>query len=388
MYNDKIKVLHVCGTMNHGGSEMMLMNLFRNISDRFEFIFLINVLDISNIPQGVFDEEISNLGGRIFYIGAQWSTGLKAYLDGFKKIVKQIGSIDIVHSHMNSKGGVIALAAKQCGIKKIIVHSHADIHFDGPLHKRVPHIIELQFQKVLIALYATDYWACSTQAVHCLFYSWLTHKNRPVIIRNAIEVKSFSNISNDVILSLKKEFMLNEDSVVIGNFGRINHKKNVFFLINVLKRIKEKIDNISFIYAGRIDNIDYKYEIDNLVKKLGLEKQVFYIGDRSDIPQIVSLFDVFVSSSVTEGFGMVALEAQAAGVPCVLSNGFPSDVDMGLDIVKFMKDYDEEKWAEAIISFQGRKNNDKQSIFENIASRGYDIIENAKRIESLYLGGN
>jgi glycosyltransferase EpsF len=94
--------------------------------------------------------------------------------------------------------------------------------------------------------------------------------------------------------------------------------------------------------------------------------------------------DVFVGPAVNEGFGLVAAEAQAAGIPCVLSRGFPPTVDMRLNLVTYLDDYQPEKWADAILQAKGSTCTDKEMIYTRIAGRGFDAAGNTRRIEQLY----
>ncbi|NYE03859.1 glycosyltransferase EpsF [Bacillus niacini] len=379
---EKIKVLHVVGTMNTGGAEIMLMDIYRNISANVEFDFLVNVKANKDLPKGDFDEEIIKRGGRLLYVTAQWDLGITRFIKAFKQIIKENGKPDILHVHLNSKGGVIALCARLCKIKKIIVHSHADINYRGSLLKVLPHLIELKFQKILISLFATDLWACSRPAAKSLFFPWIEKK--AVIINNAINVSSFLEVSNDTRTKIRESIKAFDNKIVIGNVGRINRSKNIGFLIEIMKILKEKEVDCILVCAGRIDDEQYMNEVKWQIEKFGLQEQVVFLGNRNDIQNVLSSFDIFVSPSRHEGFGMVAAEAQASGLPCVLSDGFPKNVDMGLNLVEFMDDFNAEEWAETIMDKLNSKILDKEKIYKKLAELGFDVVENTKRVEELY----
>ena len=135
MSKNQIKVLQVTGAVNRGGAEVMLMDIYRNISKAVHFDFLVNYKTKQGIQKGDFDDEILSKGGRIKHIGSQWDLGFFNYIKEFKKVILKIGKPDIVHIHMNAKSGVIALAAKKAGIKNIIIHSHADLKFRGSVFR-------------------------------------------------------------------------------------------------------------------------------------------------------------------------------------------------------------------------------------------------------------
>ena len=233
----KKHVLHIVGGMNTGGAEVMIMDLLRNISIDFHFVFLVNYKKKQGILKGDFDQEIVSRNAAIVHIPTQWDIGPVRYIRRFKKIYKELGKPEVVHIHLNAKSGVIALAAKIAGAKKIIVHSHANIVFRGhPLKVKI-YEVETFFQKMLIDLFATDYWGASLEACKSLFYK--KRQKKITIINNAINVEKFQNVNQQQINSLKKTLNIKENTLVLGNIGRIVRHKNVSLIIDILNNYKE-----------------------------------------------------------------------------------------------------------------------------------------------------
>lgn len=384
MIEKKLHVLQVTGTMNRGGAEVMLMDIFRNVSPGVRFDFLINTKKDDPHPHGVFDDEIVGRGGRVLYIGTQWELGIAKYILNFRKIIQNIGKPDVVHIHLNAKCGVIALAARLCGIKKIVAHSHAALNFKGPLRKILPSIVELKFQKILISWFATDFWGCSEAANQSLFNRRACAKNTPVVLRNAVDVDRFQSVSEGATKELRSAFGAKTSTLVLGNVGRVVRHKKVDFIIDVLGFLKEVEPDFLFVFAGREDDSPYMEEIKRKARALGVEDRVLHLGDRDDIPAIMSTFDVFVGPALNEGFGLVAAEAQAIGGPSVLSTGFPQQVDMGLDLISFMGNYQPEQWVDAILRVKENRCVDKALIARKIDERGFDAVKNTRRVEQLY----
>lgn len=381
----KIKVLHVTGTMNRGGAEVMLMDLFRNISkDFFHFDFLINYNLKKGITAGDFDDEIVLLGAQLKYIGTQWGLGPLKYIERFKKIISETGMPDIVHIHLNAKSGIIALAAKRAGVKNVIVHSHADLTFRGSFILRTLSKVELQFQKLLIAYYGDYFWGCSEEANDSLFFKKLQTKEKSAIINNAVDVSAFQNVSQDEIDRKIQSYGGDNNTVILGNIGRIVRHKNVLFILDVLNELKKRNIDFRFVFAGRADHASYLDEIINKAKEFNITRYIIYLGVAEDVPLIANTFDVYVGPALKEGFGLVAVEAQAAGVPCVLYTGFPKSVDMGLNLVTFLNGWNVEKWADAVLRLKDLKVTDKSFINEKIAAAGFDIKSNVRRVEGLY----
>lgn len=380
MSKNKIHVLQVTGTMNRGGAEIMLMDIYRNLSSDTKFDFLIQVKKNNPTPTGDFDNEILKLGGRLRHIQTQWDLGPLKYISQFKKIIHDIGTPDVVHIHLNAKCGIIALAAKLCGIKKIIAHCHGDkLIPPGSFFKVFPNIVELKLQRLLISMFATDFWGCSNKACDSLFI-----KNNKLIINNAIDVNKFCNVSDFRSKILRNSYGANKDTFVIGNVGRIIPRKKVDFIIEILNSLSKKDMDYIFVFVGRVDNQSYMEDILIKIKKYGLTERVIYLGDQDNIPEILSTFDIFVSPAQDEAFGMVAAEAQASGLPCILSTGYPRKVDMDLNLVTFLNHYEPNSWSDAILQAKGKKITDRELIYKHFNNLGFDAAENTRRIEQLY----
>ena len=384
MSERRLHVLQVTGTMNRGGAEVMLMDIFRNTGSEIRFDFLVQTKKKGLGATGDFDDEIRALGGRFFYIESQWDIGLIRYVRRFKKIIHEIGTPDVVHIHLNAKCGVIALAAKMCGIKKIIAHSHAALNFTGPLLRVMPSKVELAIQRILIGWCATDYWGCSSAANRSLFNRRAFASKPPFILSNAVDVRKFQAVDPKSRESLRRNWGAGERTLILGNVGRVVRHKKVDFIVEVLSVIKKKTPDVLMVFAGREDDEEFMAEIFRKAAEHSVKDAILHLGDRDDIPEIMSAMDVFVGPALNEGFGLVAAEAQAAGVPCVLSNGFPELVDMDLNLVSFVSEYDAASWAAAIIGIKDKRCRDAELISKRIAERGFDAVENTRRVERLY----
>lgn len=378
----KLNVLHVTGLMNRGGAEVMLMDLFRKKSQDINFDFLINYNVKSGITDGDFDTEINGLGGKIYHIGAQWDIGPVKYLKEFKRISKELGTPDIIHIHMNAKSGIICLAAKLAGIKKIIVHSHGMLKSDFSSLKSTLSTIELFTQRVLINLLATNFWACSEPAFKSLFYKLNLNNNNKALINNSIDVNEFLTVDSDKSFALRNSY--SSDGLVIGVVGRIVEGKNLLFVIEVLKKLRDLNLDFVCVVVGRVDDVSYMDLVEAKIDKYQLKRHIKFTGLSDDIPLVMSTFDVFLSPSKKEAFGMVAAEAQASGVHCFLSTNFPKSIDMGLGLVTFIEEYHSAEWAEKILNTNVRRNVCRNKILAKFTELGFDVSGNIAKIESLY----
>jgi len=377
----KKKIIQVVGVLNRGGAELMLLDIAKNISNKYKLIFLVNYKNKSGTKEGVLDQEFLDLGCEIHYIETQWSNGLINYYYNFKNILKEIGNVDIIHIHINVKSGIVSLYAKIFKINKIIVHSHGEINYGYNNLRSIILSAEFFFQRQLIRLFATDFWACSLKAGKTLFRN--KRDKDIIVIKNAINIDSYEDVKESEIVSFKRE-MECQNKLLIGSVGRVVKRKNLSFVIDVLKELKKNKIDFFFINVGQVDDEDYFKEVEKKIYEYDLNENILNLGLRYDIPKLMSSLDIFISPALNEAFGIVAIEAQAAGVATILSNQFPREVDLNLGLVSFIDDFDPITWRDKILENKDFKKIDRKIIREAFEEKGFDIRENIIVIEELY----
>ena len=375
-----MKVLHVTGLMNRGGAEVLIMDFLRYKTNDIQFDFLIHQTKLNDIQKGDFDNEILLNGCNIFNINTLWSLGFRSYVNQLIKIFEQ-SRPDCIHIHMNGKSGVIAYAAHKFGIKTIIIHSHANIKYRGNLLYRLLANTEFKFQKYLIDKYATEFWGCSLEACESLFYK--RRKKQFKVISNSIDVDKYLEVDKDQINKFRSSLNLPDNAIILGNVGRIVTHKNIDFIIDLLAVLLEKNPNYYFVYAGREVDTDYHQLVKDKINNYGLNNHVKYLGLRDDIEIFMNSIDIFISPALQEGFGLVAVEAQAADKPTLIYTGFPKIVDMDLGHVNFLDQLDEKIWVEKIMNLEF-KNLDKQIIKSRIIELGFDSKHNGLDLSKIY----
>jgi len=376
-----MKVLIINGIMNLGGAEVMLMEIFRHRPNDVEMYFLLNERPIDKGIRGVFDDEIEARGGKIFHIGSQGSLGPSKYIKEMQRIISEIKP-DIVHTNLNAKNGFISFAVRKAGVRNIISHCHADIKFRGSFVSRMLNEIEVLVQKFLISHYCNAFWGCSEEANRRLYWPWVRTKS--VVVNNAIDTEKYFMIDKRAVKVLRASYNLPEKCIVLGNVGRIVRHKGIAFIPEVMFELKKHNVDSAFVIVGRPDEQDYIDEMMIKAKRFGVAHRIIMLGERNDIPVVMSTFDVFVGPALREGFGIVAVEAQAAGVPCVLYQGFPKLVDMQLGITRFHKDFNAEIWAKDILELVKSQIHDKELVASTIKQRGFDSTMNAEIVYKMY----
>ena len=379
--SDSMKVLVATGAMNAGGAETLIMEILRHQTGRVQYAVLVHYA--GEKPVGTFDDEIQALDVPIYYIHTVGSVGLKQYTRELGAINRQYGPFDVIHSHLNGISGAIAKAAKQVGIPSRIAHCHADITFKGSFIRRAKEEALLQLMRHYIDTYANQYWACSSQAAKRLFYK--RRLQEAVVIPNIIDVEKYLSTGNSKE-DAKKRFSL-ENITVIGAVGRIAPIKNYEYIIRLVKSLKDSGTQVTFACFGRVANEDYYQSLLDLAKELDVEQQVKFLGNSTNVAADIHCFDIFVMPSFSEGFGIAAIEAQAAGLPTVVSTGVSKAVDMGLGLVSFIDLEKEEQWVETIRNLCQNPPADvsTETIIRQFTQNGFNAKTAVETIENRYI---
>lgn len=295
--------------MSYGGMETFIMAYLRNmdVSD-----WKIDIVEHGE-GEGVFDKELVKMGCRIFHVTPR-SVSLARNMRDMTQIM-QNESYDIVWSHMDAANFYALKAAKKAKVPVRISHSHNTQYLTRNKIKKA----NLSIIKRLIPMYATHLFACSDLAG-----IWLYGKMPFTVIPNAIEFEKFC-FNQQQRKVARKELGVSENTFIIGHIGRFDFQKNHPFLIEIFKALLLKKQDSKLLLIG--DGSDIA-NIQALVKNYQMDEEVIFLGHRTDIPTLLSAMDCFVLPSHFEGLGIVLLEAQANGLPCIVSNVVPKEVDI------------------------------------------------------------
>lgn len=361
-----LRVLHVVVNMNRGGAETLLMNLYRNI-DRSKVQF-----DFLTSKEGVFDPEIREMGGQIYRIPYISEVGHTNYVKKLNQFFKENAKYKIVHSHMDKMSGLILLAAKKAGIPVRIAHSH-NTRSEGGL----PSQLYKWYSGKKINLSATHSFACSTDAA-----KWLFKKNhhQAHILKNGIECKKFQ-FSMEIRREFRKKLGIHPGCLVIGHIGRFNHQKNHNFLLEIFAEVIKKYSDTQLILIG--DGL-LRREVESKIKELNLEKNVKLLGVREDIHRLLQAFDLFVFPSLHEGLPVTLIEAQAAGLPCIIADTITKEVDMEVTKIAYLSLRDKNLWVKTILHL-AKQNLPRKISEKTFNQQGYNIQQTAGLTQEMYL---
>ncbi len=358
-----IRVLHLVRYLEQGGIQNLLMNLYRNVDrEKVQFDFLV-------CGDGVFDDEVKRLGGRIYQMHYLTDLGRKKYEYELVDFFKEHKEYKIVHSHLNEISGIVMEAAKKAGVPVRIAHSHNTGNNNNFIQKMYK-----IYLKSKICKNATDLFACSKEAANWLFKR---ESNKATIINNGIDVERFS-FSESSRVEIRNLYKIDEKCVVLGNVGRLIKQKNQIFLLKIFYYYHKMNSNSKLMIIG---DGNLKDKIAKQIKNLGLDKYVILVKPTEQIEKYYNAFDFFVFPSLFEGLGMVLIEAQISGLRCFASNNVIPKTTKITDNIYFVDLKNSPKeWAK-MIPISNEYNRKKLIIKDN----NYDIKKITDKIQNFYL---
>ncbi len=357
-----IRVLQVVTHMERGGLESMLMNYYRHIDrTRVQFDFLVHRQE-----RAAFDDEIEALGGKIYRLPrlVPWR---RSYLKALNQFFDEHPEYKIVHVHQDCLSSVILKAAAQHHVPVRIAHSHS-----ANQDKNLKYPIKLCYKRA-IHKYATDLFACGKTAG-----DWMFGGAPYQIVNNAIDAASYT------YCPAKREDIRRKlgiaDELVIGHVGRFNQPKNHPFLLEIFSALLKKEPNAVLLLVGGGDDLP---KIQEKARTLGISEHVRFLGVRSDVAELMQAMDVFVFPSLYEGLPVTMVEAQAAGLPCLISDKVPPECILTEGLVDILPlSASPETWAEKILEKRELPHTDRRA---EIAAHGFDITTEAVKLQEFYL---
>ncbi len=410
-----IKVMHAVSIMNRAGQETFIMNMYRNI-DRSEIQFGFQC-SVSGI--GDFDEEIKVLGGEIYHLEEnRCRIPFLKYINDIRiqyRFFKEHKDYEVYHIHTYHafNAWLSIVGAKLAGIEKVVLHSHNTFGMHPQLHKIFRYFLkymkierlacsemaaewmygkkELKKVKIInngiehpqlhkIFRYFLKYMKIERLACSEMAAEWMYGKKelkKVKIINNGIDAEAF------VFQQKKREDKRRElgidKKLVIGHIGRFMPQKNHKFLIEIFEEIVKK-DNRGILLLIGVGEL--QQEIEKLVEEKGLTDKVRFMGVRTDIKELLWAMDLFLFPSLYEGLSVVAIEAQAAGVPVLASDTLTEETKVTECMQFYSLEKSTEEWAEQAIKMT--KEEHKNTV-ESIKNAHYDMKENIGIMEKIYL---
>lgn len=361
-----IRILHVIGVLNRGGAEAMIMNLYRNIDrTKVQFDFVENTDET-----GIYEQEIRDCGGRIYHC-PKFSGNVISYMKWWDDFFDHhMNEFAFVHGHIGSTAAMYLHSAKKHGIPTI-AHSHNV--FRGYDLKQIEYRV-LSWPTRFISDY---FFACSKEAG----ISRYGRKASFRVIRNAIDTKLFVFREEDR-KQILDELHIDEKTAVFGHIGRFWAQKNHVFLIDIFKEILKIHPDSVLLLVG---DGPLKEETEQRVISAGLQDRIRFLGVREDIPKMMCALDVMIFPSVYEGLPVTLVESQCLGLKCLMSDVISDETILCPEMIEKMSlNESAHQWAEKALQMRGYE---RKSFVREITEQGFDIAENAARLQEFYLSG-
>ncbi len=374
---DKIMVLHVLGGLNRGGAESWLVQMMRSIDrSRYQMDFLVHTTELC-----AYDDEIKALGGKIIpclHPSRPW-----IYAKNLRKALIENGPYDIVHSHVHHFSGLVLKVARQAGVPVRIAHSHND-RSSAETGSSAIRRAYLGLMKSWIVKNATHGLAVSDVAGKDLFDGSWDLDGRWEKMLLGIDLRPFGEKVDRA--EIRAEFGLSKDIFIVGHVGRFAVQKNHAFLLDIASETIKRDPQVRFLLVG--DGL-LRAEMEKKAAALGLEKKVVFTGLRSDAPRLMlGAMDAFILPSLHEGLPLVLMEAQAAGLPCILSDVIAEESDFVKPLMhRLSLSQPASEWAESILEIKKSPRIVTRS--EALAEVGrcpVNIARSIARLEAVYAG--
>ena len=368
--SEPIRVLQVLGVLNRGGAESMIMNLYRKVDKaqvQFDFV-------VHTEKECAFDDEVRALGGRIFAAPRYNGKNHFSYEKWWRKFFSEHPEYKVVHGHIYTTASIYLKIAKSFGCITI-AHSHSTSYSKG-----IRGIAERITQRPLRNI-AHWLFSCSNLAGWWLYGKGCEKRCNYMVLNNAIDTEKYY-LSDEEVRTVREELGLGS-AFVVGHLGRFSYPKNHEFLVDIFEKVKNFVPDAKLLLIGGGEK---QQEIEEKVKALGLEKNVVFTGVRADVERMLSAMDCFVFPSRYEGLPVSVVEAQAAGLPCFISDRITEEVCLTNAVKRLSIDESAEVWCEKIL--EKRDSFARKDMKQEIVDSGFDINTTSRWLTEFYIKEN
>ena len=358
-----IRVLCVFGALDRGGAESMCMALFKMLDrDKIVFDFVKHTAET-----GAFEDEIESLGGKIYTCPRLSVTTYNSYIRWWDNHFKNHPEHKIIHGHMFTTSGLYFKVAHKYG-RITVGHSHCAS--DKTTNRSYLEKLIRKKMRNMIPRYADFRLACSKKAGDFIFPD-----GNYIVLNNAIDTTKF--LYDDALRKKTRESLGLGGELILGTVANLSEVKNPMGLINIFLAIKKINPETKLVWVGEGNQ---RSAIENRLNQENIKDCVTLLGMRDDVPSLLQSIDVFLLPSFYEGLPVSVIEAQAAGLPCFISDSVTKEVDI-TGLCHFLPIDQPDLWAHEILA----DHTVRKDMSDSIIAAGYDIRTTAKWLEEFYL---
>jgi len=365
-----MRVLQVLDNLSRdSGVSSVVVNLYNHIDQkRVRMDFL-----IFKEGNDSYIDEIESSGGKVYCLKNPLSIKqvLLAIIQIDRFFKTHSNEYDVIHVHSPSLCEFTLKPAMKNGIKSRIIHSHSSMTSPSRVKRLLNSYLQRNIQK-----YANYFWACSHEAAVFLYGEALVNQNKVTIIRNAINPEKY-HFDDSVRTLIRNSVEWNDKTICIhiSNYSRI---KNVQFLVAVIKKLTDNYSTYRFLFIG---DGPTKNELEEMLEKENLSKYCFFTGRTNRVSDFLNAADLLLLPSLKEGLPVVVVEAQATGLPCILSNTITKEVNVG-NVQYVNLNFDE--WIDTIVQTRKCNSEDRSTASESFRNCRFNILKEAERVQALY----
>ena len=368
-----VRILHVLGNTQLGGAESRIMDLYRHMDRsvvQFDFV-------VHSKEEGYFNEEIRKLGGRIFRVPRFRVLNYFSYCRAWKKLLQEHRDADgrsefhMIQGHMTSTAAIYLPIARKCGIETTIAHARS-----AGVDKGLKGILT-RFLRRNLSKKADYLFTCSELAGISVFGKKAVEQGRTRFLPNAIDCQKFAP---DPLVreKIRRELGI-EKCYVIGHVGRFHYAKNHEYLLRVFAElVKRKTRDYVLLLLGEGSGME---DIRILSRELGIGDKVYFLGNKSNVNDYYQAMDYFVYPSRFEGMPGTIVEAQTAGLRCLMSDTICKEV-IATDLVTTRSIHEDPGlWADEIeqhLQYQ------RSSRVDEMKELGFDVHGQAVLMTDFY----
>ena len=365
--SEPLRILHVVRAMNCGGTEALLMSLYRSINrSKLQFDFAVQTEE-----KAFYDDEILNLGGKIWRFPDFRPGSVLKFKKSWDDFLDEHPEYPIIHGHIGSSALVYLSCGKKHG-RVAVAHSHN-------IYGRIYSMVELIFRFLAYPqrYIADEFFGCSDQAGVDRFGKKVATSHRFRILNNGIRSENY--VYDPVCRKkIRQALGIDDSTYLIGHVGRFEYQKNHAFLLEFFQKVYEREPDSKLLLIG---DGQLRPEMVRKAETLGLQDAVIFFGLTTRVYDYLQAMDCFVFPSHFEGLGIAAVEAQCAGLPCVLSDTIPKEVELTEDLTFLSPEEPATTWADTILKYKDHVRQDRSA---QIKAAGYDIETSARMLTDFY----
>ena len=379
MLGNKIVVLQVIGEMVMGGAESRIMDLLRALDpEKVHYDFL-----VFNPKEQHYDKEIEARGSRVYRLQPRFKIyNYFSFCKALNAFFAEHPEIDIVQGHMTSTAAIYLPIAKKHGVKCTIAHARSagvDPGLKGMLTKWLRRDL---YRKTDVC------FACSKEAAISVFGRPKYEKGEVRILPNAVELGQYQEADEMEAHAqvIKKKYDL-QNAFVIGHVGRFHYAKNHVFLLEVFQEIRKKKGNAKLLLVGDGDTMP---AVKEKTEQLGITDHVIFTGMQKDTAGYYRAMDLVVFPSHYEGLPGTVVEAQAAGLPVLMSDTVTDQVAVTPLVECFSLQKSAAEWAEEALALYDRLQEKlgtetfRKECYVTLCEKGFDVTAQARQLEQIY----